>query len=137
MYVQYSFFLRMAERGVSSLEDVYSPNDAKVHQVLGNDFARWARGRQMLPSTKEALEAFKSSLWRTLVILEENERSTKDVWFRGKRWSGRRKMFTPSVRRNRIHASVHSCRLSAHFFRFFRGHSGVRVQTPVVVGHPT
>lgn len=73
----------MLRKGISSLEDVYSQNDGKIQEVLRNDFAVWARGRQLLPNTKEALDTFKSSLWKTLVNTEEIERATKYGWFRG------------------------------------------------------
>lgn len=76
-------FLRLTKEEVNSLEDVYSLDDSKAHEILGRNFAIWSRGRQMLPNTKEALETLKLDLWSNLVDSSEKLTTMKTIWFNG------------------------------------------------------
>lgn len=66
------------------MEDVYSLDDGKAHEILGKHFATWSRGRQMLPSTKEALETLKLDLWLESANSSESFGTMKLIWFNGK-----------------------------------------------------
>lgn len=74
---------RLIKEEVNSLEDVYLLDDSKAHEILGSDFATWSRGRQMLPSTKEALEALKIDLWNDLVGSLKYVDMVKSMWYNG------------------------------------------------------
>lgn len=75
--------LRLYKEDVHSLEDVIFVHDAKAHEILGKDYAAWTRGRQMLPSTNEAMAIFKLDLWENFVNTERSIRTIKVLWFSG------------------------------------------------------
>lgn len=78
-----SQLLRLSKEEINSLEDVYLLDDAKAHEILGKDFATWTRGRQMLPSTKEALETLKLHLWNDFISSNHTVNTIKMLRFSG------------------------------------------------------
>lgn len=71
-----SYFRRLLQVDVASLEDVYWLEDARARSIVGKDFSSWTAARQALPTSKDDLESLKADLWSAVVKSSQHE----DAW---------------------------------------------------------
>ncbi|XP_031829321.1 apoptosis-resistant E3 ubiquitin protein ligase 1 isoform X3 [Nomia melanderi] len=63
----HSYYQKLMQMEVMSLEDVYWVEDNAARAALGKDLPRWIEARQTLPTSKEDLETLKADLWSAVV----------------------------------------------------------------------
>ncbi|XP_076173733.1 apoptosis-resistant E3 ubiquitin protein ligase 1 isoform X2 [Ptiloglossa arizonensis] len=72
----HSYYQKLMQMEVMSLEDVYWVEDNAVRPTLGKDLQRWIQARQTLPTSKEDLETLKADLWSAVVKNSQHQ----DAW---------------------------------------------------------
>ncbi|KAK0178888.1 hypothetical protein PV327_007731 [Microctonus hyperodae] len=71
-----TYYQKLLQMDVLSLEDVYWVEDNEARSVLGKDLPRWIQIRQTLPTSKDDLEALKADLWNSVVKNSQHQ----DAW---------------------------------------------------------
>ncbi|CAG5108850.1 Similar to AREL1: Apoptosis-resistant E3 ubiquitin protein ligase 1 (Homo sapiens) [Cotesia congregata] len=71
-----SYYQKLMQMDVLSLEDVYWVEDNEARSTLGKDLPRWIQARQTLPTSKDDLESLKSDLWSSVVKNSQHQ----DAW---------------------------------------------------------
>ncbi|XP_074103337.1 apoptosis-resistant E3 ubiquitin protein ligase 1 isoform X2 [Cotesia typhae] len=71
-----SYYQKLMQMDVLSLEDVYWVEDNEARSTLGKDLPRWIQARQTLPTSKDDLESLKADLWSSVVKNSQHQ----DAW---------------------------------------------------------
>ncbi|XP_043667543.1 apoptosis-resistant E3 ubiquitin protein ligase 1 isoform X2 [Vespula pensylvanica] len=72
----HSYYQKLMQMDVMSLEDVYWVEDTAAQATLGKDLQRWIQARQALPTSKRDLETLKADLWSAVVKNSQHQ----DAW---------------------------------------------------------